>query len=316
MNKIFLNQFKKYVENDRPFPWTITMEHDNPDFIGKSGLELSYIRYGLTMASVQKHFHDGFSVLDVGVYPGIVPKIFKEFFPGKKPYNYYGCGMGFGDQFKKVMADYNVTLLEADLDPRLNLQGERSDRVDLQNESIDMVLCTDVIEHFFDPNHMLQEMNRVMKIGGMMILTTDNVSQYAYIVSLIKGKSNYPPLMESSMFFQGDWRPHFREYSKEELLSLLKHAGFDVIEHKYFDSEFASYKVNHNQLVKINKKNGIFGWAKQIFKVLLFRIKHINDSHLIICKKTMPYGRMLENSPKITNKLSEWVEQRIKFKNI
>ena len=46
----------------------------------------------------------------------------------------------------------------------------------IKEESFDLVLCAEVIEHMaVDPMALLVEMNRVLSIGGQLVLTTPNV---------------------------------------------------------------------------------------------------------------------------------------------
>lgn len=41
-----------------------------------------------------------------------------------------------------------------------------------EDNKFDMVLCTEVLEHLHSPHVAIAEMNRVLKVGGMLILTT------------------------------------------------------------------------------------------------------------------------------------------------
>jgi len=50
----------------------------------------------------------------------------------------------------------------------LNLDAD----LPLASSSIDVVLCTDVIEHIVEPNRALAEMCRVMRPGGTVIVFT------------------------------------------------------------------------------------------------------------------------------------------------
>ncbi len=44
--------------------------------------------------------------------------------------------------------------------------------IPVQDESFDVVLCTEVLEHVPDPVSALNEMNRILKKGGVMIITS------------------------------------------------------------------------------------------------------------------------------------------------
>ncbi len=55
-----------------------------------------------------KYFSKNDSVLDIGVYPGVVPQIFHEYYPSNNNYKYFGLGLGFEDDFVKSMHQFNV----------------------------------------------------------------------------------------------------------------------------------------------------------------------------------------------------------------
>jgi len=56
---------------------------------------------------------------------------------------------------------------------RLNLLSwEMPEGIPIKDEVVDVVLCTEVIEHVYEFHQVLQEINRVLKKGGWLILTT------------------------------------------------------------------------------------------------------------------------------------------------
>jgi SAM-dependent methyltransferase len=87
----------------------------------------------------------------------------------------------------------------------------------------DLVLFCEVLEHFtMDPLHALNEIWRVLKPGGTLILTTPNVARYENVVALIEGRNLYDPYSG-----YGPHGRHNREYSRHELHMLMRHAGFE-----------------------------------------------------------------------------------------
>jgi SAM-dependent methyltransferase len=77
-----------------------------------------------------------------------------------------------------------------------------------RDESFDSILCNQVLEHVFNPDEFLAEVRRVLKPGGYLLLTVPFV-----------------------------WDEHeqpldYARYSSFGLHSLLKKAGFNVLEHK------------------------------------------------------------------------------------
>jgi ubiquinone/menaquinone biosynthesis C-methylase UbiE len=310
-----MKSFKKYVEKCKPFPWTLVREHPNDWLVGNNSLLISFVRFKLIMEAVKHYFSTGFTVLDVGVYPGIVPQLFHEYYPSVGDYRYYGLGLGFNDEFTEKMDEYGVKLLECDLDPRLNLNGKRVTSIPLEDETIDFVIFTDVIEHFFDPFYPLQEINRVSKIGATMILTTDNINRLGCLLDFLRGRGCNVPLIEGNLFYTGDWRPHFREYSRDELFQLLQWAGFEVLEHQFYEVEFGQYFVEKNILRKKDRlKRSFIGSIVNIIQKLAVPIlPQLRDNHILVARKVKTYEEMRDTAPKVVSEIDEWHHQRQEF---
>ena len=51
----------------------------------------------------------------------------------------------------------------------------------LENESMDLVFHSEVIEHIFDTNYFLSECNRVLKAGGEMVFTVPFQARFHYV---------------------------------------------------------------------------------------------------------------------------------------
>jgi len=92
------------------------------------------------------------------------------------------------------------------------------------------VLCGELIEHLFeDPMHLMGEVNRILKPGGHLVLTTPNVASLRAIAAVLQG---YHP-----GFFHAYIKPaesgevdarHNREYTPKEIHLLLENSGFSV----------------------------------------------------------------------------------------
>lgn len=108
----------------------------------------------------------------------------------------------------------------------LNLDVER-ERFPFPDEYFDVALCCELIEHLTaDPMHMLIELNRVLKWGGLVIVTTPNISSAFSIGKALSGNSPY---------VYGEYNPkspgdrHSREYAPSEIKLALNAAGFKTI---------------------------------------------------------------------------------------
>jgi SAM-dependent methyltransferase len=90
--------------------------------------------------------------------------------------------------------------------------------------SFDVVLFCEILEHLLmNPLAALRQIHRVLKPGGVLILTTPNVARLDNVLAMINGANIYDPY---SGF--GPYGRHNREYNRHELHRLLNFAGFDV----------------------------------------------------------------------------------------
>lgn len=93
-----------------------------------------------------------------------------------------------------------------------------------ESDRFDVVLFCEVIEHLLmDPLAALREINRVLRPGGRLVLTTPNVSRLDNVLSMVAGRNIYDPYSG-----YGPYGRHNREYNKHELVRLLEFAGFMV----------------------------------------------------------------------------------------
>lgn len=100
------------------------------------------------------------------------------------------------------------------------------------DEAFDTVLCCELIEHLFeDPMHMMSEINRILKPGGHLVLTTPNAGSLRAVSAILLG---YHPA-----FFPAYIRPrkegeeaearHNREYVPMEIQHLITDSGFELV---------------------------------------------------------------------------------------
>lgn len=102
------------------------------------------------------------------------------------------------------------------------------------DESFDVVLCLEVLEHLaIDPMAMMAEVNRVLKPGGTFVLSTPNAVRYSNVVHMMLGEhpQGWAP-------YNGiDGNRHNREYAPAEIDRLLRAGGMDPLEVTTFGSK-------------------------------------------------------------------------------
>jgi SAM-dependent methyltransferase len=83
--------------------------------------------------------------------------------------------------------------------------------IELKDESVDIVLCTEVLEHIPDPIRAISEMTRILKVGGQIIITTP-----------FNSVTHWSPFF----FFPGISPNFYEEHLKEKYeITKLHHSG-------------------------------------------------------------------------------------------
>lgn len=98
-----------------------------------------------------------------------------------------------------------------------------------RDEEFDIALCCEMLEHLaLDPMALLGELNRVLRPGGRLLLTTPNIASAHSIVAVARGEAPYG---------WGQFEPtgiptdrHNREYATAEVVRLLACAGFTPVQ--------------------------------------------------------------------------------------
>lgn len=93
-------------------------------------------------------------------------------------------------------------------------------------ESFDAVVSFDVIEHIDNDELFVKELYRVVKKKGIVLIGTPNRHRLSHKIRRLLGKKVEYPLKIAENCI------HLREYTMEELSSIVRKAGFTVTEEK------------------------------------------------------------------------------------
>lgn len=94
----------------------------------------------------------------------------------------------------------------------------------LKLKPYDLVIMAELIEHLYtSPNLVLSFIHTLMRKGGVLIIQTPNAVSLDRRIKMFLGKHPYDMIREDNL------NPgHFREYTKGELLNVVKDVGFKV----------------------------------------------------------------------------------------
>lgn len=110
----------------------------------------------------------------------------------------------------------------------------------IDNLSVDCITATEVVEHLSDLDNFFSESRRVLKPGGKIIISTENLAGYHNVIALMMGNQPYTgPYLSRvfsvghrpcSKFYNGKHRafPHLNVMTTKALRQLLSKYGFKV----------------------------------------------------------------------------------------
>lgn len=95
----------------------------------------------------------------------------------------------------------------------------------LPAEAFDVVTCWHVIEHVADPKRVMEEIYRVLRPGGVLVLATPNVADHIFRAAYIIARRRRP------VFYEPDEREvHLFNFSEQTLRALATTVHFQVVE--------------------------------------------------------------------------------------
>lgn len=141
-----------------------------------------------------------------------------------------GCGAGFIS--RKLVEKNEVYGVDISPEPLKYAakMGIKTKQYDIQKglpfESgfFDIVLATEVLEHVFDTDALLSEIRRVLKEGGILILSVPNVCCLASRVMVVLGR--LPSYIESHS--REGMAGHIRGYNLPVVKNQLEEHGFKI----------------------------------------------------------------------------------------
>lgn len=96
------------------------------------------------------------------------------------------------------------------------------DTLPFETGTFDAVTALDLVEHLFDPSTFLNEVHRIIKPGGQLILSTPNFRKVKNLWRLF-GQGRFPKTSGDSEGWDGG---HLAYFTRKDLFHLLAQAGF------------------------------------------------------------------------------------------
>ena len=164
------------------------------------------------------------SILEMGSYLQITPALRTRLGYGQVRGCYYGPA---GKVDRKQAVSSAGELFECEID----LFNAEKDRFPYDDAAFDTVLCCELLEHLTeDPMFMMVEINRILKPGGHLVLTTPNIGSLRAISAILQGyhPGFFPAYIRPAEPGQEVEARHNREYTPREIERLFLDAGLEI----------------------------------------------------------------------------------------
>jgi len=115
-----------------------------------------------------------------------------------------------------------------------------------EDNYFDAVFCGHLIEHLYDPDHMLDEVYRILRRGGLFVVTTANLASWINRIALLFGFQPYATNVSLRYYWalirvakrekmgEADHKKVFTHRSLVELLRLHKYAIIEFAQDVHF----------------------------------------------------------------------------------
>ena len=166
----------------------------------------------------------GMKILEIGCNVGTNIWMFNDLFYDAKGIEFYGV-----DISPKAIKAAKEHEEEIELRNCFFTVGD-AEGLGYKDDSFDFVVCTEVLEHLPTPNETLKETHRVLKLGGVAIITTPNREN---ILKKIAGKMVEEKVeadcqkTDSYQKVDGSFG-HISVLSSKELIESSKEIGFKI----------------------------------------------------------------------------------------
>jgi len=158
-----------------------------------------------------------------------------------------GCGDGsITLAFKEKLDVKNVFGVDID-EEAISVARQRgivAENLDLSEDKLpfldgffDLAISFEVIEHLTNPDNMLEEVHRVLRKGGMFLISTPNLASWFNRLALLFGFQPYNVEVSTKIaagvpYGEGVFEKpsgHIRAFTPKALKRLLEHHGFQTI---------------------------------------------------------------------------------------
>jgi len=235
-------------------------------------------KFKIAIKLLKKHENDIEKVFDLGCSTGIF------------------LGLVVNEGWVPFGSDVNRTLMEENKKRYGNhVKLQSGKRIDFPDKYFDAVTLFDSIEHMSDPLAILNEVGRVVKDNGLIVISTPNVNGlFPRLTYILLGKTI------------GVWEHptppgHVFQFSKNTLKKTVGKAGFEWIDSRNFQN-FILYTIGEleNSIINVFRRKKC-NEETPVQKAVLHETVKLNNNHV----RAVPLS-LLKKLPRLLIRVFSW----------
>jgi SAM-dependent methyltransferase len=157
-----------------------------------------------------------------------------------------GCGVGTSlIRIRQLLKGREFTLIGTDISKEavnaargLGIDAFKvdlnADRLPVQDESVDVVLFLEVIEHLYNSDNIMEEIRRILKSKGLLVISTPNLASWANRAAILLG---FQPFSHDVSLIRGFGQArvspvngHLKAFTRRALLEYVRYFGFRIVD--------------------------------------------------------------------------------------
>lgn len=179
-------------------------------------------------------------------YKEILHTLISEQMKGKTGFSVLDIGCRWGTDLQKIASintDAGITGIDISGDAltaaRMSLKENRNvsllkargEDLPFRDNSFDLIISSEVIEHIKDVERFIRSVRRVLKNQGVVIITTPSRFNYVTLVGKVVPRK-FKNMLRRYVYYlpqsETDVDPHEYEYTPEEMKNMFEKNGFKV----------------------------------------------------------------------------------------
>ena len=175
--------------------------------------KINYVAFDL-VSKVIMEIKDVKNILDVGCGFGLLSKELKKTYPKLDLY---------GIEHAKEASQSSHKILKL---LQCNIENMALIKSKLKTQQFDVIIFSDVLEHFYDPVGIIKSSQSLLKQDGIIVVTVPNIANIFSRIALLFGFFNYS---ETGVID----KTHIRFFNRKNLKQLAKESDLKIVSQKY-----------------------------------------------------------------------------------